>query len=164
MRNRGITQPQKSRGTMAATAAVVTASAASPTVGSSSATPASHPPSVAAPAPRRYHTRVGPTPPSSPHPKPSRRAPPSKKAQTSSPGESSSSRPQKPQSPPHQGLAGAPPLDPSPASIIRKPLFHCNPIPGNVDCSKRDLHAEVHYDLLSFSEDPRAPRLDAPSA
>ena len=54
-----------------------------------------------APGPRRYHTRVGPTPPSLPHPRPSRRGPPSKRAQTSGPGESSSFRPQEPQSPPH---------------------------------------------------------------
>ena len=110
--------------------------------------------SAAAPAPRRYHTRVGPTPPSPPYPRPSRRAPPSKRARTSGPGESSSSRPQEPQSLPHQGLARAPPLDLSPASIIRWPLFHYNPIPGNADCSERDLHDEVYYDFLSLFTDP----------
>ena len=111
--------------------------------------------SAAAPAPRRYHTRVGPTPPSPPHPRPTRRAPPSKRAWTSAgQGESSSSRPQEPQSPPHQGPTEVHPLDLSPASIIRRPLFHCNPIPGNVDCSERDLHDEVYYDLLSFSANP----------
>ena len=41
---------------------------------------------------RRYHTRVGPWPPSPLHPRPPRRAPPSKRAQTSGPGESSRSR------------------------------------------------------------------------
>ena len=110
--------------------------------------------SAAAPAPRRYHTRVGPTPPSLPHPRPSWRAPSSKRAWTSGLRESSSSRPQEPQSPPHQGLAGAPPLDLSPTSIIRRPLFHCNPILGNADCSDKDLHDEVFYDLPSFLADP----------
>ena len=110
--------------------------------------------SVAFPAPRRYHTRVGPTPPSPPHPRPSQTAPLSKRARTSGQGESSSSRPQDPQSPPHQGPAGAPPLDLSLASIIRRPLFHYNPIPGNVDYSERDLHDEVYYDFPSFSADP----------
>ena len=45
-------------------------------------------------------------------------------------------------------------MDLSPASIIRRPYFHRNPIPGNADCSERDLHAEVHYDLPAFSKDP----------
>ena len=110
--------------------------------------------SVAAPAPRRYHTRVGPTPPSPSHPRPSRRASLSKRARTSGPGESSSSRPQEPQSPPYQGPIGAPPLDLSPASIIRRPLFHYNLILGNVDCNERDLHNEVYYNFPSFSADP----------
>ena len=121
---------------------------------SSSAAPASHPPSASTPTPRRYHTRVGPIPPYPPHPRPSRRAPPSKRSRTSGLGESSGSRPQEPQSPPHQGLIRAPPLDLSSASIIRRPLFHYNPIPGNADCSGRDLHDEVHYDLLALVEDP----------
>ena len=141
---------------MAAAPAVTAPAAAqgSAAVGSFSTAPASHPPGVDAPTPRRYHTRVSPTPPSPPHLRPSRRAPPSKRAQISGPGESSSSRPQKPQSPPHQSLVGAPPLDLSPASIIWRPILHYNPILGNVDCSERDLHAEVHYDLPSFSADP----------
>ena len=137
-----------------AAVAVVPTPAVCPAVGSSSAAPSSHPPDYIAPAPMRYHTRVGATSPSPPHPRPSRRAPPSKRAWTSSPGESSSSRPHEPLSRPHQGLAGAPPVDLSLASIIRRQLFHFNPIPGNVDCSERDLHAEVHYDLPSFFEDP----------
>ena len=129
------------------TAAVATLAAAqgSAVVGSS----------TAASAPRRYHTRVGPIPPFLPHPRPSWRAPPSKRAQTSGPGESSSSRPQEPQSPPHQGPIGAPHLDLSSASIIRRPLFHCNPIPGNADYSERGLHDEVYYDFPSFSIDPK---------
>ena len=110
--------------------------------------------SAAAPAPRQYHTRVGPTPPPPPHLRPSQRAPSSKRAQTSSPGESLSSRPHEPQSAPHQGPIGAPPLDLSPASIIRRPLFHCNPIPGNAKYSERDLHDEVYYYFPSFSTDP----------
>ena len=56
--------------------------------------------------------------------------------------------------PPHQGPVGAPPLNLSPGSIIRRPLFHCNPIPRNVDCSERDLHDEVYYDLPFFSAYP----------
>ena len=123
-------------------------------MGSSSTAPASHPPGTTAPAPRRYHTRVGPTSPSPPHPRPSRRVPPSKRAWTEGLGESSSSRPHETQLPPHQGPTRAPPLDLSPASIIRRLLFHCNPIPRNVDCSERDLHYEVFYDLPSFFEDP----------
>ena len=50
----------------------------------------------AAPAPRRHDTWVGPTPPSPPHPRPSRRAPPPKRAWTSCPGESSNSWAQDP--------------------------------------------------------------------
>ena len=46
------------------------------------------------PPSRRYHTRVGPRPPSPMHPRLPRRAPPSKRAWTSSPGESSHSRPE----------------------------------------------------------------------
>ena len=116
--------------------------------------------STAALSPRRYHTRVGPTPPSLPHPKPARRAPPPKRAPTSGPGESSSSRPQEP----HQNPTGAPPLDLSPASIIRLPLFHCNLIPGNADCSERDLHDEVFIRFSILFHRPGALRLDAPSA
>ena len=56
--------------------------------------------------------------------------------------------------PPHQGPVGAPPLDLCPASVIWRPLFHCNPIPRNANCSERDLHDEVFYDLPSFSADP----------
>ena len=135
-------------------AAALATAQGSAAVGSSSIAPASHSSGAAAPAPRRYHTQVGPTPLSPPHSRQSRRAPSSKRAWTSGPEESSSARPQKPQSPPHQVPAGAPPLDRFPASIIERPLFHCNPIPGNADCSERDLHDEVYYDLPSFSVDP----------
>ena len=117
-----------------------------PSMGSTSAAPA--------PAPRRYHTLVGPIPPSPPHHRPSRRALPSKRARTSFLGESSSSKPQEPQSPPTQGPTGDLPLDMSPASIIRRLYFHCSPILGNVNCSERDLHNEIYYDLPAFAEDP----------
>ena len=32
-------------------------------------------------------------------------------------------------------------------------IFPLQP-PGNADCNERDLHAEVHYDLPDFSQDP----------
>ena len=57
-----------------------------------------------APAQRRYHTRVGPTPPSPSHPRPACRAPPAKRAQTSGLGESCTSRFRAPPSPPYQGI------------------------------------------------------------
>ena len=85
-------------------------------------------PTLAALAPHRYDIRVGPTPLSQPHPRPSRRARPSKRARTSGPRESSSLRPQEPHSPPVQGPTGDFPLDLSPASIVRRPIFHCGPI------------------------------------
>ena len=107
-----------------------------------------------APAPRRYHTRVSPTPPAPSHPRPACRAPSSNRARTSSPRESSMSRPMEPQSPPHQRIARVAHLDLSPASMIRRPYFPYNPIPGNADCSERDLHAEVYYDPPDYSQDP----------
>ena len=61
-----------------------------------------------APAQRRYHTRVSPTPPAPSQPRPARRAPPPKRVRTSGPGESSTSRPRAPPSSPYQGIAGAP--------------------------------------------------------
>ena len=63
------------------------------------ATAASHAPVPVASAPRKYDTWVGPTPPSPAHPRPSHRA------RTSGSGESSSSRPQEPHSPPVHGQA-----------------------------------------------------------
>ena len=108
---------------------------------------------AAAPAPMRYHTRVGPIPPSPPHPKPSRRAPPSKRARTSGLGKPSSSRPLEPQSPPTQGPTGDLPPDLSPASIIRRPYFHYDPIADNLDYKTRDLHSEVYYDMSAFAVD-----------
>ena len=105
-----------------------------------------------APAQRRYHTRVGPTPPAPSHPRPARRAPQAKRARTSSPGESSTSRYRAPPSPPYQGIVGAPDL--SPGSIIRRPYFPCDPIPGNVSFRDRDFHGDVYYDLPAFVVDP----------
>ena len=106
-----------------------------------------------APTQRRYHTWVGPTPPVPSHPRPARRALPAKRARTSSPGESSTSRSRAPLSPPYQGIAEAPDL--SLTSIIRRPYFPCDPIPGNVSCRGRDFHGEVYYDLPAFAADPR---------
>ena len=108
--------------------------------------------SSVAPAQRRYHTQVSPTPPAPSHLRPAWRAPLPKRARTSGPGESSTSRPWAPPSPPYQGIVGA--SDLSPTSIIRRPYFPCSPIPGNVDCIERDIHGEVYYDLPAFSEDP----------
>ena len=109
--------------------------------------------SSVAPTQRRYHTRVGPTPPAPSHPRPAQRAPPPKKARTSGLGESSTLRPQVPPSPSYQGIAEA--SDLSPASIIRRPYFPYSPIQGNVDCRGRDFHREVYYDLPAFAEDPK---------
>ena len=107
-------------------------------------------PTLAAPVPRRYETRVGPTPPSPPHPRPSKRPPPPKTAWTSGPGESSSSRPQEPYSSPTQGPASGSPQDQSLGSIIRRPILHCGPIPGNSDYSGKDMHNENFYDIPAF--------------
>ena len=57
--------------------------------------------SSVAPSQRRYHTRVSPNSPAPLHPRPARRAPLPKRARTSGPGESSTSRPQAPHSPPY---------------------------------------------------------------
>ena len=129
-----------------ATVVAVSAAAAAPTTGDAEGS------SSVAPAQRRYHTRVGPTPPAPSHPIPARRAPPAKRARTSGPGESSSSRSRGPPSPPYQGVAGAPNL--YPGSIIRGPYFPRDPIPGNVSYRDRDYHGELYYDLLAFAADP----------
>ena len=39
------------------------------------------------PSQRRYHTRIGPTPPAPSHPRPAQRAPPANRTRTSGPGE-----------------------------------------------------------------------------
>ena len=93
-------------------------------------------------------------PPSPVHPWPPRRAPPSKRARTSGPGESSRSRPEPSQSPAAQSLAWSSPQL-SPTSRIRRPLFHYDPIPGNVDCRAKDFHREFFYDIPALAIDPR---------
>ena len=103
------------------------------------------------PPSRRYHTQVGPCPPSPVHPRPPRRDPLSKRARTSGPGESSSSRPEP--SPPPSAQSSSPQL--SPASRIRRPLFSCGPIPENVNCRAKDFHGESYYDIPTLAADPR---------
>ena len=88
------------------------------------------------------------------HPRPPRRAPPSKQARTSGPGESSRSRPERSRSPAAQSPAQSSPQL-SPASRIRHPLFHYDPIPGNVDCHAKDFHGESYYDIPTLAVDPR---------
>ena len=104
---------------------------------------ASEPPS------RRYQTRVGPRPPSPMHPRQRRRAQPSKRARTSGQGESSRSRPEP--SPPPDDQSSSPQL--SPASRIRRPMFNCDPIPGNVNLRARDFHRESYYDIPALIAD-----------
>ena len=95
----------------------------------------------------RYQTRVGPQAPSPVHLRPRRRAPPSKRARTSGPRESSRSRPEP--SPPPADRGSSPQL--SLASRIRRPMFTCNPIPGNVDLCARDFHMESYYDIPTLT-------------
>ena len=106
---------------------------------------ASKPPS------RRYQTRVGPRPPSPVHPRPHRRAPPSKRAQTFGPGESLRSRPEP--SPPPADQSSLPKL--SPLSRITRPMFSCDPIPGNVNLRAKDFHGESYYDIPALTADQR---------
>ena len=103
------------------------------------------------PPSRRYHTRVGPRPPSPVHLRPPRRAPPSKRARTSGSGESSCSKPEP--SPLPTAQSSSPQL--SPASRIRRPMFSCDPIPRNVNCRAKDFHGESHYDIPALAVDPR---------
>ena len=101
------------------------------------------------PLSRRYQTRMGPRAPSPVHQRRRRRAPPSKRARTSGPGESSRSRPEL--SPPPADQGSSPQL--SPASRIRRPMFTCDPIPGNVDLRARDFHGEPYYDIPVLTAD-----------
>ena len=94
---------------------------------------------------------MGPWAPSPVHPRPRRRAPPSKRARTSGPGESSISRPEP--SPPPTDESSSPQL--SPASRIRRPMFSCDSIPGNVDLRARDFHGEPYYDIPVLTADQR---------
>ena len=106
---------------------------------------ASEPPS------KRYQTRVGPRAPSPVHPRPCRRAPPSKRAWTSGPGESSRSRLES--SPPLADQSSLPQL--SPASRIRRLMFSCDPIQGNVNLRAWDFHMESYYDIPALTADQR---------
>ena len=113
--------------------------------------------SSVAPTQRRYHTRVGLTPPAPSHPRSTRRAPQPKRALTSSPEESSTLRPRAPPSPPYQGIAGAPDL--SPASIIRQPYFPCSPSRGMLTtvgeiCTGRFTTISRHFPRPRSSETP----------
>ena len=90
-------------------------------------------PVPAAPVPHRYNTR----------------------ARARDPSESSSSSSQEPQSPHVQGPADDLPPDLSPVSIIRHPLFHCGPIPGNLDYSTKEVHCEIYNDVPAFTADPK---------
>ena len=77
------------------------------------------------------------------------------RARTSGLGESSASRAQEHlSSPTQEGPASDIPQDESPGSIIRRPILHCGPIPGNSDCSSKDLHNEYFYDFLAFAALP----------
>ena len=106
---------------------------------------ASEPPS------RLYQTQVGPRPTSLEHPRPRRRAPPSKRARTSGLGESSRSRPEPSPHPANQ--SSSPQL--SLASRIRRPVFSCDPIPGNINHCGRDFHMESYYDIPTLTADQR---------
>ena len=108
-------------------------------------------PQSSEPPSRRYYTRVGPRTPSPVNPRQRRRAPPSKWARTSGPGESSRSRPEP--SPPPVDQGSLPQL--SPASRITRPIFTCNPIPGNVDLRARDFHGAPYYDMSVLTADQR---------
>ena len=96
---------------------------------------------------------MGPVPPSPVHPWPPRRAPPSKRARTFDLEEPSRSEPEPPQSPPLLGHEAASPQL-SPTSRIRRPIFHCNLIPGNSDCRAREIHSEFYYNLPALAADP----------
>ena len=85
------------------------------------------------------------------HPRPPRRAPPSKQALTSGPGESSQSKPEP--SPPPADQSSSSQL--SPYSRITRPMFSCDPIPGNVNCRARDFHGESYNDIPALTADPR---------
>ena len=34
-------------------------------------------------------------------------------------------------------------------------MFHCDPIPKNVDCRAKDFHGESYYDIPALAADPR---------
>ena len=94
---------------------------------------------------------MGPRAPSLVHPRPRWRAPPSKKARTSGQGESLRSRPEP--SPPPADQSSSPQL--SPHTRITRPMFSCDPIPGNVNLRARDFHGEPYYDIPALTADQR---------
>ena len=94
---------------------------------------------------------MGPWAPSLVYPRPRWRASPSKRARTSGLGESSWSRPEP--SPPPADESSSPQL--SPASRIGRPMFSCDPIPGNVNLHARDFHMESYYDIPTLTADQR---------
>ena len=108
-------------------------------------------PQASEPPSRRYQTRVGPRAPSPVPQRRRRRAPPSKRARTSGLWDSSRSWPEL--SPPLTDEGSSPPL--SPASRIRRPMFTCDPILGNVDLCARDFHGEPYYDISALTADQR---------
>ena len=65
------------------------------------------------------------------------------------PGESSRSW-SEPSPPPADEGSSLPLL---PASRIRRPMFTCDPIPGNVDLRAKDFHVEPYYDILDLTAD-----------
>ena len=56
-------------------------------------------------------------------------------------------------SPPAAAQISSPQL--SSASRIRRPIFHFDPITGNVDCHPKDFHGESYYDIPALAADPR---------
>ena len=97
---------------------------------------------VSEPPPKRYQTRVGPRAPSPVHLRPRRRSLPSKRARTSGPGIQD-----------HADQGSSPQL--SPALRIRRSLFTCDTIPGNVHLRARDFHMESYYDIPALTTDQR---------
>ena len=100
---------------------------------------------------RRYQTRIGPRAPSPVPQRRHRRAWPSKRAQTSCPWESSRSRPEP--SPPPTDQSSSPQL--SPRSMITRPMFSCDPIPGNANLRAQEFHGEPHCDIPALTTDQR---------
>ena len=38
--------------------------------------------------------------------------------------------------------------------MIRRPIFHCDPIPENLDCRAKEIHSEFYYDLPALAANP----------
>ena len=102
---------------------------------------------------RTSQTWMGPRAPSLVLQRRSWRARPSKRARTSGPGELSSSRPQPSPAMSATEATSSPQL--SPVSMIRRPLFVGNPIPGNVLLHRQEFHGESYYDVPTLMADPR---------